>query len=63
MHTINFQNILGTTLVTEKGHLDQERKKLQFTQQLQNDDLQDFFPKSFQDKTNETYTTIITAVK
>ena len=39
---LNFKKLLGTTLATEKGHLDQERKNLRSTINIDQDD--DFFP-------------------
>ena len=43
---LNFQSILGTTMATAKGHLNQERKNLQSTQIVkQNDEINnDIFP-------------------
>ena len=40
IESINFKNIMMNLAPTAKGHLDQERKNLQSTQQLEND----FFP-------------------
>ena len=54
--TINFKNILPTTIATEKGHLDQERKNLQSTKiskQEINDD--DMFPQQSIIKNSEIF--------
>ena len=37
IESINFKNIMMNLAPTAKGHLDQERKNLQSTQQLEND--------------------------
>ena len=53
IYSIDFKKILPTTIATEKGPLEQERKNFQSTKttSLQNDDL-DFFPAK-ENKTNE----------
>ena len=59
--TLNFKKILETTVESEKGHLDQERKNLQSTKALnmiQNDIDNDFFPTPTDTKHNEFYSQI-----
>ena len=47
---LNFEKLLRTTMATEKGHLDQERKNLNSTRIF--DDIQHTFPKKLISKTN-----------
>ena len=53
--TLNFKKIIGTTIATEKGHLDQERKNLRTTKIEINED---FFPSKNTSIANEVYTTM-----
>ena len=57
IETLNFQKLLGTTLATELGHLDQERKNLQSTKVKENDK-DDLQPKQSKNKTYECFCTI-----
>ena len=56
--SINFEKILPTTLATEQGHLDQERKNLQSQSLLQNED--DNFPEHIPEKTHNRFITLTT---
>ena len=52
---IKFKKKIGTTIATEKGHLDQERKNLRTTKIEINED---FFPSKNTSIANEVYTTM-----
>ena len=59
---LNFNKLIGTTIATEKGHLDQEHKHLQSTKIFHKDEHEDFFPTKQDQKIHERYATIINAV-
>ena len=55
INDLNFKKLLGTTMATEQGHLDQERKNLQTTSNIPSEDNtssdNDFFPSKITHKT------------
>ena len=56
IHQLNFSKLIKTTIATEKGHLDQERKNLRSTK---NDEELDFFPMKTEKRNNELFVHIM----
>ena len=60
IHKLNFEKLLGTTIASEKGHLDQEKKGLQST--TLTNYYNDNFPDKIPEKTNNRFITICDAI-
>ena len=62
IHKLQFEKLIGTTIASEKGHLDQERKGLQSTIHPTNEDDDDNFPNKTNERTNNRFVTIYDTV-
>ena len=60
INEINFKKLLGTTIPLEKGHMDQERKNLRSTKDVDAEH-DDVFPTLTNKKEYELYTRIVPA--
>ena len=63
IHKLQFEKLIGTTIASEKGHLDQERKGLQSTIHPTNEDDDDNFPNKTNERTNNRFVTIYDTAK
>ena len=60
IENLNFEKLIGTTIASELGHLDQERKNLQSTK-VRSEEEDDFFPSVIEDKTYNIFCKISSA--